>query len=117
MKQPEMPPQEDGAAVVLRSRKRLQRIADDKRVSEAVYDWLKMCNLDVHEDGSEALVGVLSAIVSRARSGLDQPTDAEVRADIEASVRFAFEHNACPRTTRILRVVDLETLPLGHGRS
>ncbi|HDR9103328.1 TPA: hypothetical protein QDB04_000047 [Burkholderia vietnamiensis] len=88
----------------------LQSVGDQRRVSEAVYDWLKRFNVDIHEDASEQLVGVLSAIVERARAGKDQPTDAEVRTSLEHSNHFAKEHNAL-RTIQKLRVHDLDELP------
>jgi hypothetical protein len=89
----------------------LQSIGDSRRVDEAVYGWLKSFNLSIPEAASEQLCGVLQAIVARARAGHDRPTAAEVRASLESSNKFAQEHNAEPRTTRKLRVLDLSLLP------
>jgi hypothetical protein len=89
----------------------LQSIGDSRRVDEAVYGWLKQFNISIAEDASEQLCGVLLAIVERARAGQDRPTDAEVRASLENSNKFAQEHNNEARTTRKLRVLDLSLLP------
>jgi hypothetical protein len=99
------------ATVVKSHTDRLQEIGDHRRVSDVVYGWLKQNNVDIHEDGAEQLVGYLSAIVGRARAGQDRPTNAEVRASLEASNRFAEEHNASAKTTFKLQVLDLAALP------
>jgi hypothetical protein len=102
--------QNEVAAVVKSHIARLQEIGDHHRVSDAVYGWLKQMNLEIHEDGAEQLVGVMASIVGRARAGQDRPTDAQVRGSLEASNRFAKEHNESARTTTKLRVLDLTKL-------
>jgi hypothetical protein len=89
----------------------LQAIGDDKRVNEVVYGWLKQFNVSIHEDASEQLCGALLGIVQRVREGKDRPTDADVRASLESNNTFAAEHNAEPRLTTKLRVLDLSLLP------
>jgi len=101
----------DVAAALKVTIARLQDIGDQHRASEAVYGWLKQANLVVHEDGAEQLVGIVTGMVARARDGQDQPTDAQVRAALEAGNQHAKEHNASPRTTTKLRVLDLSSLP------
>ncbi|KVP75118.1 hypothetical protein WJ96_04960 [Burkholderia ubonensis] len=107
----ESKPEQNLATVVQTHIARLQEIGDHRRVSEAVYGWLKLLNVEVHEDGAEQLVGILSSIVGRARAGQDRPTDAEVRIALEHSNEFAKEHNALERTSFKLQVHDLDELP------
>jgi hypothetical protein len=89
---------------------RLRDIGDQKRVDEVVYGWLANTNLVVHEDAAETLSGYVLGMISRARQGLDLPTEAEVRVAIEEGNRFAKEHNGVFRAERTLHVVDVDAL-------
>ena len=89
----------------------LQAAADLNLINEAVHSWLKQNNLVVPEEASEYLVVALLDIVRRARDGEGKPTEAEVRASLEARVRHAMEHNASPTAKRALPVLDLTDFP------
>lgn len=103
-------PQEDNMAAkqAITSRTtQLQSMADDKRVDDIVYGWLRQYGIDVHEDASEQLVGHLCGLVSRVRQGLDKSDVSEVLASIEATNLRAIEYNASPRIKRKIPLIQL----------
>lgn len=102
--------QTETAAAVKTTVENLQSIGDQKRIDEVVYSWLKTHGVVIHEDAAEQLAGHLGGLVSRVRQGKDRPTDAEVRAQLEARNRNIAEHNAAD-TRHKLRFIDLDQLP------
>lgn len=87
---------------------RLQRIGDQKIVSDIVYGWLKQSGLAVLEEDADMLCGAFLGQIARLRDGKGDPSDQEVMRELAAMNKHATEHNAHPQLTTKFQLIDLK---------